>query len=83
MGCGVFNRNYDNCVYFIGGKGKTEKRKMGFYFDFNTSSFHTSGIEIEDFAFFQENQLIKLENEYFGQFDNEQGDHFLKFNLDS
>jgi hypothetical protein len=81
IGCGIVSHENDNHIYFIGGQGKTEQRKKGFSFEFNSSTFSLCGIELEDYGFYQENLLIKLGESFYGQFNTEDGDHFLKVHL--
>lgn len=82
VGCGVVHDlDNPNKIHFLGGKSKNDSKGASFAVDFNDSSVTSTDNSFDGPTYFHENILHRLGEDSFGQFDEENGEHFLKISL--
>jgi hypothetical protein len=81
-GCGIAMRKSDKELLFFGGKGKEGIRSTVFFFDYSLSMFSPVNTVLDETPYFIETRLIELGDIYYGQFDNEAGNHFLRLQIE-
>jgi hypothetical protein len=73
-------KNKKTDIFLLGGKNDSENLDSILKFDFKEACFTTSSMNLARKSFFRESQLVKLSDDYYGHFDNDQLNNILRLN---